>query len=80
MNQEKKKIVLKLQIFGAETCQENNGFTFYAVHLRHLVIFSDQNERCELLPGVLVGLQTAETAIASATGGTGVGAAKGRSI
>ena len=71
---------MKLQIFRAETFQENNGFTFYAVHLRHLVVFSDQNERSELLPGVLVGLQTAETAIAGATGGTGVGAANGRSI
>ena len=71
---------MKLQIFRAETFQENNGFTFYAVHLRHLVVFSDQNERSEILPGVLVGLQTAETAIASATGGAGVGTAKGRSI
>ena len=54
------------------------GHHFYAVHLRHLVVFSDQNERSELLPGVLVGLQTAETAIASATGRTGVGTANGR--
>jgi len=49
---------LKLQLFRAETCQENRAS-----------LLSGPLEA----PGVLVGLQTAETAIASATGGAGVG-------
>ena len=53
-----------------KTVQEREGFFVQAVHFKHLELFSDhQYERFELLPGVLMSFQAAETAIASTTGG-----------
>ena len=64
-----------------KTVQESEGFSLQAVHFKHLVLLSDyQYKRFELLPGVFMSFQTSKTAIASATGGAGIGTAGRESI